>query len=359
MRTDELARLYASKTDEELLRLASQRDELTAEASTVLNSELSHRRIARPEIQDDDRQDQGRSGAYPDCKDLETGPFIGEVIRLYHQYLWYFFALLFPAALVGYIAVFSSRQEARELARHAFLKPETVTEATVLQVSLINLAGVFVSWMAFAFCFAAICCVVEQIESHSALSIGDSITEVLRQSGRFLWLSFLLFGLCLVAFGASFLTVGGLIWAATQFHTHLSGTAIWLSSVVSGGLALLLLCRLSLAMPCVIVDDYKVIKAMFRSDELTRGKWSILAILLAKSLIGGYLAALAPFWIVSWVSRMIELPSWVGWGEAAASVAGTAMVEPYMFVGFALLYLRTSEKTESDQHFTGQPKVFV
>jgi hypothetical protein len=81
---------------------------------------------------------------------------------------------------------------------------------------------------------------------------------------------------------------------------------------------------------------------MFRSDELTEGKWLTLTVLLAKSLIGGYVAGKCPFWLASWIPPNIPLPSWFPWVLTVASIVGVTVVEPTMFIGFALLYSRMS-----------------
>ncbi len=81
---------------------------------------------------------------------------------------------------------------------------------------------------------------------------------------------------------------------------------------------------------------------MFVSDQLTEGKWLTLATLLAKSLIGGYIAGICPFWLASKIPANVVLPSWFPWVLIVASIAGVTGVEPPMFVGFALLYSRMS-----------------
>lgn len=109
-----------------------------------------------------------------------------------------------------------------------------------------------------------------------------------------------------------------------------------------GAQALLVFSRLALAVPAVVLDDCRVGQAMFRSEELTEGKWLALAALLAKSIIGGYVAAMAPFWVSSFIPVTVPLPPWFPWILTIASPMGVAVVEPAMFVGFALLYLKTS-----------------
>jgi hypothetical protein len=98
--------------------------------------------------------------------------------------------------------------------------------------------------------------------------------------------------------------------------------------------------RFFLAVPAVILDDYRVGQAMFRGDKLTEGKWLTLAALLAKSLIGGYIAGMCPFWLASIIHFSVPPGSWFRWILTIASIIAVTVVEPTMFVGFALLYLK-------------------
>jgi len=75
-------------------------------------------------------------------------------------------------------------------------------------------------------------------------------------------------------------------------------------------------------------------------DKLTQGKWLTLAALLAKSLIGGYIAGMCPFWLASLIQFSAPPPSWFWWILTIASMIAVTVVEPTMFVGFTLLYLK-------------------
>src|SRR5262249_46876048 len=108
------------------------------------------------------------------------------------------------------------------------------------------------------------------------------------------------------------------------------------------GLGLLVLSRFALAVPAVILDDCRVGQAMFRSDELTQGRWLILSVLLAKSLIRSYVAAMCPFWLASLIHLNAPVPSWFRWILTVASMLGVTAIEPTVFVGFTLLYLKVS-----------------
>lgn len=83
---------------------------------------------------------------------------------------------------------------------------------------------------------------------------------------------------------------------------------------------------------------------MFRSDKLTEGKWWTLAVLLAKSLIGGYIAGMCPFWLASIIHFSVLPGSWFQWILTIASMIAVTVVEPTMFVGFALLYLKMTAR---------------
>jgi hypothetical protein len=108
------------------------------------------------------------------------------------------------------------------------------------------------------------------------------------------------------------------------------------------GLAVLVFSRFALAMPALILDNCGVGQSILRSDELTERKWLTLATLLVKSLVGGYVAGMCPFWLASWILANVSLPPWFPWFLDAASIAAVIVVEPTMFIGFALLYLEMS-----------------
>jgi hypothetical protein len=98
--------------------------------------------------------------------------------------------------------------------------------------------------------------------------------------------------------------------------------------------------RLVLAVPAVVLDGIRPGQAVFLSDEITEGKWGILALLLSKWLIAGYLAGILPVCIRIWIWNYVRLPVWVA---TAASLAAVSAVEPTLFVGLALLYLEAKD----------------
>src|SRR5581483_1991596 len=363
MQIQDLANSYQTKTDEELLRLATNSEQLTLEAKSVLRSELARRRIDGTEYSEaqsekeqlgDNAMSRGLSlSEYPRA----IGEFVEDVLRVYRGQFWFFMALVAPAVVVGYIAVAMGRNEAWEIARHlprggqALLSHKT----EFAEIWLSNSLGYLVSWMALSFSFGAICFAVDQIGEGVTPSVPDSLMAVCHRLGAFLRLSLLLFFLVLVAEGAGGLLSGSILAILPYGRVHPGHIAIWVLTFGVASFLLLLISRFGLAMPALILDDYRVGKAMFRSDELTEGEWLTLAVLLAKSLIGGYLAGMCPFWLASFIPATSRLPAWFPWILTIASITGVAVVEPTMFIGFALLYVRKAapEVEGSTQLSTG------
>ena len=345
-----LANLYRTKTDDELLHLATQRSQLTNDAWTALSSELASRRIGNV------TSDNGSVEAAPSskidkvsCLFLRTGKFLEEVFVLYSRNRKMFISLILPAVLIGYISVLLARSEARSMARqlHLDLGNYALVIAS-LKIQAISSAGYFVSWTAFCVSFAAICSATEQICAGYAVSVYDAFAAVRERFWDFLKLSLLLL---LLFVGLEVIFLGAFLWAIVWLFGRLRYSRYLNIPVLTSalmGLLLLILARFSLAMPAVVLDDYGAGGAIFRSDELTRGKLSILAVLLFKSVVGGYVAGMLPFWLARWIPASINLPSWFSWILTAASIAAVTVVEPIMFIGFALLYLKTSEPSRAE-----------
>ncbi|MBV8829296.1 MAG: hypothetical protein JO108_08745, partial [Acidobacteriaceae bacterium] len=234
--------------------------------------------------------------------------------------------------IVSTIALITGRTEGSEIARHLPRGVELLAHQTeILEIWLANSSAWLVSWIASSVGFGAICIAMEETAAGFTPSAWHSLMNVRERLGPFLRLSLLLFALLLMAEATSGLLGTGVFWILHQWRVHRSNFLVSLVSYGVGSLALLVLSRFALSIPAVILDDYKVFQAMFRSDELTQGKWVILAALLAKSVIGGYVAAMWPFWLASFIRVAAPLPSWFPWSLTVASVIGVTVVEPSMF----------------------------
>jgi hypothetical protein len=346
MQFNELAEAYRSKTDEELLRLAAKPDQLTDEAFSALLTELAKRNIAIPKVSapPDETHILPKELLHGHGKTAKefagVAEFLGEVLRTYQSRYWSFILLTAPVVVLGYVAAWIARSEVHEIARNR--PPDIVSSAfrmMLLKMSAINLASYATSWLVFCISFAAICAAVGTIESNEPFSVRGSFAAVGRRIGSVIRLSGSLFLLLLLVLGVADLLGWGVIWIFREVHFRLGSPGIWVVSVALSSAAFLLLSRFGLAMPAVVLDDYKIRAAIFRSDELTEGKWLVLTGLLSKSLIGGYIAGALPFWLRIWLWSSIQLPIWL---VIVGSLAAVTVVEPTLFIGFALMYLRSS-----------------
>jgi hypothetical protein len=342
--------IYQAKSDEELMQLAASSDQLTSEAQLALQGELCRRQINvakeseiseanshQPDVDLVSTEKQGQSQTRQGVAD-----FVAEVLRTYHSYFWLFVKITAPAVVIGTIAIIASRNEGREIARHLPNGyPLLALRTALVEIWLVNLFWYLVSWIAFSFSFGAICIALEEARAGYKPAARHSLLNVRERLGTFLRLSALLFALMLLLMAASFLLDDGAWWVLRQLRWPSSYFVIvtWITM----GLGFLVLSRFALAVPAVVLDDCRVGQAMFRSDRLTQGKWLTLAALLGKSIIGSYVAGMLPFWLASFIPRTL-VPLWFPfpWGLIVASVVGVTVVEPPMFIGFALLYLKMS-----------------
>jgi hypothetical protein len=351
MQIQDFVKAYETKSDEELMQLAAAREQLTSEGRLALKSELSRRQISIAEHSgasqnDGERHDSGLisvSERLQPSEQQRVGDFVAEVLRTYHSHFWLFFKITAPAVIISTITIITGRNEGREIARHLPRGLELLAHRTeMFEIWLADFSAWLVSWMAFSFAFGAICIALDETEAGFTPSAWHSIRNVRERLGPFLRISLLLFVLLLVAEAASVLLGSGVFWILHQLQVRPSRLAILVVSNALVGSALLVLSRFALAIPAVILDDCRVGQAMFRSEEVTQGKWLTLAALLAKSIVGGYVAAMCPFWLISLIRVTAPLPSWFPWILTVASIIGVTVVEPTMFVGFALLYLKMS-----------------
>jgi len=334
----------------ELLQLAAESDQLTLEARTALKGELAKRRLNATEHRDTflepvqycEAEDQEDPGTPFRLVSQSTADFIAEVLRWYRGHLWLFVKLIAPAVFVGTAAVITGRHEGREIARN-FPRYEILQHRTeYFEIMAANAGGWFVSWIAFCFSFAAICLAVREIGMGGIPAVRRSFARVRERFGAFFRLSILLLLLLFVSEVLGGLISFAVLWALPRGHIRPLGPAFWLATYGCMGIALLVFSRFALAMPALILGDYPVGKAIFRSDELTERKWLVLAVLLLKSLVGGYIAGMLPFWLARFIPADVSLPSSFPWILTIASVIGVTLIEPILFIGFALLYLKTS-----------------
>lgn len=346
-----LTALYATKADGELLRLAAESDHLTLEAQSALRGEMCRRQLLFEEAPTAPAPPPNvavEKVEHPKAPPLHlpVAEFIGQVFQLYHEHLWLFLKLTFPAVLLGVVSI----QTAQNI-RHLILRPLAYGFwYQLVEGFFVNTAGFLVSWTAFCIAFAAICVAVRKLRSGSDISGGGAFGALMTKLSPILRVSSLLFTIFYVGALATevilFIVLGRFVIRVLN--------AVPISAFASGFVVItaisLITSRLGLAVPAVVLDDFKVGRAFFLSDELTEKKWAILALLLTKSILGGYIAGMLPFWLARWIPASITLPSWFPWVLTGASVVAVTVVEPIMFIGFVLLYEKTTCRSLDAPH---------
>jgi hypothetical protein len=275
--------------------------------------------------------------------EIPVGRFFHDVLGIYHRHFWLFMRFLLPATVFGYVAVVATGDKAQEVIQRLHGPGMVQHAAELLEPFLIRLVGWMLSWIVYCFAFAGIAIAVRGIENGSLSSVEESLETVRERLYLFLRLSVVLFILMLLAMGLSIAAGIFLLGMLARLNVRPSlAAAQWVGALLS--LAFLLaLSKFGLAMPAAILDDCNVRQSLFRSDELTSGRLSILAGLLLKSVVGGYVAAMAPSWIATHVFGQQLVPVWEWWVLRILSFVGILLAEPTMFIGFALLFVRSTQ----------------
>jgi hypothetical protein len=341
MQIEDLVKAYYEKSDEELMRLGASMGHLTAEAQLALRAELSRRHL---NVEEEQRADDHAITGRPRIRERQdVVKFVAEVLSVYHARFWLFFNITVPAVIISTAALIMRRRLEWEIARQLPRGMRLSGDLTALiEATALSFSVYLISWMVFSLAFATICVALEEAEAGYKPSAWSSLANVCEKRGAFLGQSVLLLFLMLAAVAASSLAGLAVVWALRQWVFPRSGFALTLIFYVAPFLGLLVLSRLALAIPAIVLDDFSVWQAMLRSIALTRGRWLTLAALLAKSLVGGYVAGMLPFWLVSQAHLTTPMPSWFPWFLTSASVIGVTVAEPPMFIGFALMYLKAS-----------------
>jgi len=331
---------YQSKADEELRLLALDLEDLIPEARLALEGELSRRKIAVAEpsaakLVARDNSDSQAGGASL-RRPAGAGKFVAEAVDIYQNHFWFFFKLTLPAVFLAWLIGLVTNFQVHALLRQVLQgRSEGHYGIYVFAGEVLSLTRYLISWIVFSLLFGALCIATQTIDSGVSPTVPDSLNAVRSRLGSLLRISLLLFGIAAVVTCITSLAEGGVIWAY-RLHVHSPVPRLIVYGLVCA--TLLILSRFGLAIPAAMLDNCRPWQSVFRSDELTEGKWLILVALLTKSVIGGYIAGMIPFWLAGLMK--LQLPS--PWILSALSIAAVAAVEPILFIGFTLLYLKTA-----------------
>jgi hypothetical protein len=345
MQLGEIANFYRTKSDDELVQLASRPEQLTVEALAALKGELTTRRIEIPSIvnlrEGESQNEHADSRTTSISPSLGAGALVADVVRLYRSQFSLFISLTAPAVLVSGAALLLVRWENEEIVRNAVNRSGHLPRSLeFVEMQVLVTGRYLLSWLALCYSFGAVSTATDQIARGCIPSALSCIAWMRRSLIGFSYLSLRLF----VVFAVGIVSTTSGVTAAYFFLIRpkfaVNPIALQVVIISLACLFLLAFSRLGLAIPAFLLERCRVGQCLFRSDELTEGRWLALAALLAKWLVAGYVAVRAPFWLASLIPERIALPSWFAWVLTAMSVAGVTLVEPTLLIGLALLYVK-------------------
>jgi hypothetical protein len=265
--------------------------------------------------------------------------FLREVSAIYTNRFWFYFRMMVPAIVFGYIAVYATSTKAYAMARHAYLVGGGLNSGEAWAATALKTSGYLVSWLLYSFSFAAICAAIRTDHNGGNPEFEASFTVARRKTAQIFGAASVLFILTCLAFVLSIL-VGSL--HAIVLRDWQSLPQIVSFSVMYIVMLTLLTCisRLALSVPAIVLDSLPIKRAMFLSDALTEGRNLALSLLLLESLGGAYLAFKVPFVCADlvWQLSPFSSPDWLGYVLLALGMSGSALIQPSLFIGLAHLY---------------------
>ena len=251
--------------------------------------------------------------------------------------------MLLPAALFGYLIVFFELQKANEVLRHVPRGPAiSHYMAEVLEADAFRVGGFLLEWILYCFAFSGIAVAVRKLIEGECPVAEECFTPVREKVGPLIGLSLVLALLMVIAFAvleavATFLYLG-FIDSLRAFWM------VWPLCVVF--LTSLAVARFGSALPALILDNCVVCQSLIRSFKLTKGNWTILALLVLESVGGSYV-------IYQLVATLVKMPvvhrfapEEIRWATVALSLIMGILLQPPMLIGFSLLYIRRSQRSQ-------------
>jgi hypothetical protein len=113
--------------------------------------------------------------------------------------------------------------------------------------------------------------------------------------------------------------------------------------------------RFGVAMPAIALGERTVRGALRLSYRRTAGCRAILGLLLLESVGGSYVVYLISRWIWAEAYGHGFTSPWMSWLATSIGLLLGLLIQPHLFVGFALLYLRRTQPSADVLSFSSQP----
>ena len=254
----------------------------------------------------------------------------------------FFQKLIWPAVLFGAVILQLSMWQSTEIYRtipHGYGHSSEIFES-----SAVRFFGFFADFLFYCFAFAGTSVAVREILHGNKPEVETSLNVARAGFKQLLGMATVLFFSMLIAYGlAIFVGFAAQDLVRARSMRSVSLNTAYAAMYATALLAFTVLSRYALAIPALLLDHLSFGTCFKRSDELTDGHMLFLLALICESVIGGYIALSAPFWIWNFgFASHIALTWTIYWILRLIGLAASAAIQPLMFVGFAYLYVTAS-----------------
>jgi hypothetical protein len=367
----EYAETYAAMADEQLLKVAGEKENLVPAALAPLGTELQRRGLpdARPLAPHSSAPEatwrpEGSSARWGEWKTgfnraEKDGPrsileatarshdFYVASLKLYREHWRLFVAVVLPAALLAQLTYVLRRIVLQPLIERELVSPSA---STMIKIALTSLAGNTAGWVVLCAGFAAIAIAVSRLRTEQHVLAWHCYREVWRK---------------VVAIGWASLLFGALVWVGVALSGIVSALGFLVSKPLAVGvpfpsaatiiLWLMLLtvlsgiARVGFTIPAAALDELGPLTALQTSERLSKGyRFQVWIALVECEIVTTIVFSLTQ-WASNAIASAVAVPDWVWYGVGGLRACLYGCVQIPMMIGVTLLYLQARDKLNIDR----------
>lgn len=279
-------------------------------------------------------------------------PLWRESLAFYAAHATSIVKVLLPPIIIAYLLALTLEHQISLVRRGLFINRTSVLmtgglwayeRASIPLQLLITLKQWFI-WVCYCFALIGVCNLVRNLTAGEHESQENVFAAIRERPFRFLKAATLFFGMLVLAFAIVVLISTRMIDVALHFHW--GPWSALLASYLSMGLVSAVIVRWAFAVPLAVLDDLPFGMAMRSSDRLTDNRTFPLWSLAMESEITGYLALIAPTYILFYLH--VQRTAFIYYAELAVALFLSAMTQAPLMIGVGLVLAKHNKDKSSD-----------
>lgn len=279
-------------------------------------------------------------------------PLWREAFAFYAAHPWTIIKVLLPPSVIAYLSALALEQQINVVRRAVFLGRDSVLmsggwwayERASMPLQLLITLKQWFLWVCYCFALIGICKLVSSLTAAEPESEESVFAAIRERPFRFLKVATLFFLVLVLAFGLVMVIDFGMV--ELQFRAHFRWNP-YLGTLLSTLLVSAVIVRWAFAVPLAVLRGLPFGMAMRASDRLTDNRTFPLWSLVVESEVSGYIALIAPSWILYYLRAPQTQVTY--YGNLAAAILLSAMTQAPLMIGLGLVLSKTQKDDITDR----------